>query len=336
MSKLKSDRVTRRDVAERAQVSPAVVSYVINNSNYVSPSTRERVLTAIAELGYKPNRHAQGLKTQKSHHILLIGNDIRNSFFSSLAYQMERFAYAAGYNLVLANAGKHRAPLVEDVAGYYDGLVIFSDRIPIRQINEVAEYGVPVLFAGNRDYPSLDPGITQVDINVRQGMKMLVRHLLEKGHREIGLFTGLTVRSKYDQDYRLMGYVEELRANGIAFRDELVQVLGERGRDALGKSIDRLLKLHHPPTAIICSNDSIAMQTIRVLHEKGLSVPGNIAVVGFGNFPESEYYIPSITSVGVSIEDLAQKLLETLLERISGSSVPRIELKRTLWIREST
>jgi LacI family transcriptional regulator len=290
---------------------------------------------AIRDLGYRPNRIARGLKNRASQHILFVGNDIRNSFFSLLAFEMETYAREVGYSLALAHAHKKGNDVMESVSGFYDGLIVFSDRIPIEQLNQAAAVGIPSVFAGNRVYEGLDPRITTVDIGVVDGMKSLVHHLASRGHTRIGFIPGASVGSVSSDNFRMVGYREGLQEADLEYDQRLVRFVGSDSPGALGETCCEMIASDPSPTAIICGNDAMAMRAIRALHDAGIHVPNDVAVTGFGNFPDSASFIPSITTVGVPVDELGRRVVDAVVGAIKGESIPHIRLNRTLHMRES-
>lgn len=314
-------RATRDDVAARAGVSSATVSYVVNNGpRPVAPETRVRVLAAIAELGYHPDNIARSLRVRQTHVLGLVVPDSANLFFAELARRLERQAGEHGYSLLLCNSQED----VEREATHLsvlrnqrvDGIILVAADATGMSVPTDLD-GIPVV-ALDRVPP--DWGGDSVRTDARRGGALAVEHLLGLGHRRIGFIHGPR-RLAHAQE-RLEGGLGALRAAGIVPPPEWQRPSGfdfAGGREAARA----LLALPMQPTALCCSNDAMAVGALAGLHALGLRVPDDVSVTGFDDVPLAQFAIPALTTVTQPYDAMAATALTTLLERVAEASAGR-------------
>ena len=210
--------VTRNQVAERAGVSPAVVSYVLNNSNYVSDEKRKAVLKAVEELHYHPNYIGRSLKTNKTNILGLVCDDIRSELFAEITYFSEKYAYDKGYNLFLCTSHQEDAFLNQLVDHRLDGIFLATSIYSTEQINKIAKSGIPVALYGARHYGELEKRVRCIRVDYVKAAYLVTERLLNKGFERIAFFP--PYKSKVHQfsrkDYRYRGYEDALLEIGRA------------------------------------------------------------------------------------------------------------------------
>jgi LacI family transcriptional regulator len=318
----RSRRVTHRDVARRAGVSPAVVSYVINNGpRPTSPATRERVLRAIDELGYHPNAVARGLRAQRTHTVGFVDCD-----YSPLDVYVSPYSASilTGITAELSRSGYHALiyPLLigQDLAalrgmllgGRLDGVVVrlVEDSATTTAVLDViSSAGIPcVCIERSAD---LRYGFGSVVFDDTRGAFEATRYLLERGYRRIGHLHGdrryATAQARYE------GYVRALESFGVAVDEQLVQGMSWGPFD-VDASVARLLSLADPPTALFAASDSLAFRAIEVLRASGRRVPDDVAVMGFDDIPLASEMIPPLTTVRIPLVDLGRRAAGHLLD----------------------
>ncbi|HET7140669.1 MAG TPA: LacI family DNA-binding transcriptional regulator [Arthrobacter sp.] len=301
--------VTRKDVARYAGVSTAVVSYVVNGGpKKVAPATEAKVQDAIRVLGYRPNAAARALKLGSSETLGLIVPDNSNPFFSLFAHAVEDAATALGYALVLSNSdgnlAKERRNIRNLAARQVDGVLLASVLFePDLEVLETA--GIPsVLLNQERDAP----GFNSVGVDLAAGARMAVEHLIGHGHTNIGLAIGTNVSN--DLDGREVGWLNALRDAGLPEGPTARSEFDRPGGYAAGK---RLLASGNRPTAIFASSDMQGIGILRAVHEAGLTVPGDIALVSFDGSIESEYSWPALTTVAQPVRAMAESAVRALV-----------------------
>lgn len=309
-------RVTIRSVAAEAGVSITTVSNVLNGRHeQMAAETRSRVLAAMARLGYRPNQVAQSLVTSRTATVGLIVGDPTNSLYPPVTIGAEAACRAAGYSLLLANAGDidaERRAVDLMRAKRVDGLVLFSVSaldLPVDHLLEAQADGTPVV-AINRALPPGAP-IPLVAFDHYGGARLATRHLIELGHTRIAHLAGPPNRATGIQ--RLRGYQEELIAAGVACDPTLV-VQGDYSFES-GECLMRQLWAARP-TAIFVGGDVLALGAMRALSELGVDVPRDLSLVAFGNPDAVRYATPAITTVDLRVIDAGRAAVELLLRLI--------------------
>jgi DNA-binding LacI/PurR family transcriptional regulator len=328
-------RVTIKDIARHAGVSTATVSYVINRTKYVSPELTERVQNAIEHLGYQPNRIARSLRIQNTSTVGLIISDIQNTFFTSLVRAVEDVAYAHNHSVVLCNSDEtvEKEELYIDLmlADQVAGVIISPARETHNAVGKLLAAHIPVV-AVDRRIPDLDVDTVVID-NVSAAFD-LVSHLIDDGHRRIGALVGppdiTTGRERYE------GYVRALETHHVPLLPELVCT--GLPRESFGYEATReLLDLPEPPTALFLANAYLALGSLKVIQERRLRIPDEIAVVAFDEMEWTSLVKPGLTVVAQPIYELGKVAADLLFERIENNSLPPREriLEHRLMVRQS-
>jgi LacI family transcriptional regulator len=311
-------RVTLRDVAARAGVSPMTVSRVINNSPRVQADTRRRVQAAIAELHYVPNRLARGLIRRKTGTLALLVPDLANPFFTLIVQAAEDVAWRAGYHVILCDT---RAEL-EREREYVEDMVEFQvEGLLVAPVSDRSRAHLRVLARNNIPYVLIDRSIERFEADLVQGdsvagARRLVDHLIALGHRRIAMISeALDVSTSRE---RLQGYREALEAAGIEQRAEYVvqasAVDARSGRDAALRLVD----LEEPPTAIFAVNNIVAVGVVEAARERGIEIPGDLALVCFDDIEHVSRLYPFLTVMAQPAETFGTLATQLLLDRIAG------------------
>ncbi|MEU4190502.1 LacI family DNA-binding transcriptional regulator [Kribbella sp. NPDC026611] len=308
------DPVTRNDVAEYAGVSAAVVSYVVNaGPRAVAPETRDRVLEAIRALGYRPNATARALRTGTTRTLGLITPDGGNPLFAELAKAIDKAAAERGYVVLQTSADgdpeTERAKVAELLARRVSGLLLVAPSLPpdLGEPQGTAEGVVPVV-AINREVG----GVSSVRPAYREGARSGVEHLMGHGHRRIGLIVGGPEGSE-----RELGYRDALQSRGLV-GGPIVRAAFSRegGFDAMRQ----LLAATPRPAAVFASSDLQAVGALKAIHEAGLRIPEDVALVAFDGTAETEFSWPPMTVVRQPLERMAGEAVRRLVEGESKTS----------------
>lgn len=310
---------TRNTVAERAGVSTAVVSYVLNNGpRPVAPETREKVLKAIAEVGYRPNTVARALRSKRTMTLGLLVPDSSNPYFAELAKALEDAAFDRGYALLMANSSNDPARELSQlralVARQVDGLLVVRTGTAGSLQDEVPQDTALVLLdrAVDRDL------FSSVIADNFGGARAGVEHLVAHGHRRIGCIVGpQDVPAARDRE---RGWAAALADAGLQ-PDESLVVRSPFSREGGYLAARSLLQADPQLTALFASSDLQAVGALRACHEVGLRVPEDLAVVSFDGTLESEFTCPPLTVVQQSIATLAQLAMDLVLA--GASSMPQ-------------
>lgn len=323
------------DVAQRAGVSKTTVSHVINNTRFVEEVTRQRVLQAIADLGYRPSTIARSLTTNRTQIIGVIVSDASNHFFAEVLQGIEDVVRPKNYGLLVCNT----AEILDREAHYLDllmrqrvdGIIAAATSQKWDVLSEVEMEHMPVVFV-DRTFEGLDGPYVGAD-NFR-GAYLGTRHLIERGHRRIGILAGFERLSTMRE--RLAGSLMALQEAEIALPAEWVVVSPlsiEAGRDAAWQ----LLSLPDPPHALFINNNLLTLGTLLALQELGLRCPDDLALVGFDDHPWASVSCPPLTVVRQPAQQLGLRAAEMLLGLINGEDVPeqRVLLECEVIVRQS-
>jgi len=324
-----------RDVAKRAGVSTATVSHVLNGTRPTTEATRARVLAVARELGYHPSAVARGLRTKSTGTLGVVLSDIRNPFFTALVRGIEDVAQANGLNLIVCNSDedekKAETYLRLLLAKRVEGLVF----TPTGRANALLEpflaMGIPVILIDR-----IAPGLTLpfVGVDNVQGAREAVAHLLEDGHRRIGVVAGLsTVSTSTDrlEGYRLALADRRLAADSALIREGHSSVQG--GEEAAGT----LLALPQRPTALFTTNNLMTLGALKACARLGLRCPDDVALCGFDDHEWAELFSPPLTVVRQPTYEIGTTAARLLARAIDGEALPAEAalLKTRLIIRAS-
>ncbi|MCL4561079.1 MAG: LacI family transcriptional regulator [Chloroflexi bacterium] len=327
--------VSIRDVARLAGVSSATVSRVLTHKPHVREEVRQRVLQAVAELGYRPSRVARSLRVRSSQIIGLIISDIQNPFFTALVRAVEDRAYENGYAVFLCNSDENAAKealyidlmLSEQVAG----VILTPTRETESPCRKLLEANIPVVAVDRR---ITDLSLDTVVIDNVQAAYELTRHLLEAGHRRIGAILGAPQITTGRE--RLAGYERALQEWELALDERLV-ITGSP-KEALGyEAANRLLDLPDPPTAIFAGNNLLTMGALRAIDERGLQILQDLSLVGFDDMEWTSMIRPRLTVIAQPTYEIGRMAADLILDRIANPTRSErvIVMKPELRRRES-
>lgn len=313
--------ITIRDVARRAGVSLSTVSQVLNGrEGYASPATRDRVLAAARELGYRPNALARGLVTSRTGTLGVLISDITRGFFTQVVGSIEQVASGQGYSLLLACAdGLHheRRALETFIDKRVDGIICMSTTVEMSadHILEVTRLGVPLVMINRPLHTAELNQIAWDDIEIGQ---RATEHLIELGHRRIAHISGLlNERGRRSAGDRVAGYKVALRAAGLPIDPSLIVEGGFDYQIALG-ACGRLFDREDRPTAVFAASDSMAVAAVNALHRRDLRVPEDVSVVGANDDQFAMHVEPQLTTVRVPVVAAGRRAAELILAAIGA------------------
>lgn len=311
-------KVTRNDVARLAGVSPAVVSYVLNNSNYVSDEKRQAVLEAAKELNYSPNRFAKGLRTNRSSSIALIGDSLQTELFESLAVSL----FNKGYYASLFYSQLNDMFIRRIIEGQFDSVFMTSNGFSSQQLNRIVDAGTPMILYKSREYQNLSPKIVTMAPDFYDGVSKAMEYLILKGHRRIAYIPPLRYRTKGlgGDDYRIRAYTDSLRRCQLPEDPGLVCINTETVA-LIKQDIWRMVKerpAEQRPTALLVGDDDLAAQLMHYLHTLEIAIPDDIAVMGWGNIPIARITAPQLTTVDGDVKEFAACMADALIQLATG------------------
>lgn len=326
---------TLNDVARVAGVTAATVSNVLSGRVPVREATRERVLAAVEEVGYRPNMVARSLARGKTYTIALLLPSLANPFFSEVVEEMERVADQHDYQILLAlSHGDRRRGTrhLERLASrWVDGFIIIGNAAPTSDAVALAKTGKPVILSvWNADVPG--HGLPIVDIDFRSAGELATQHLLDLGHQRIATLLEMPVQST-----RLEGFQSTLSRAGIVISQDYIRP-GDSSFESGYREMSALLALSTPPTAVFAGNDAMAMGAMRAIEDAGLRIPADIAVVGVDDIMEAEHTHPPLTTVHIPKRELARIAVDSVLTFIKEGASPSMNtlISPYLVIRQST
>lgn len=314
--------VTIYDVARAAGVSVATVSHVINGTRKVAPDTAARVRRAIEELGYQPNAIAQSLRKRVTYAIGVLVSDITNPFFAHLVRGVEDAAHAAGYSVIVCNSDED--PKKED---FYirslwrrriDGMLIAptgNGASPV--FHELVRKGIAFVFVDRKAKGIEAPAVLSDNFS---GAYIATKYLIERGHKRIGIILGIPGATTTEE--RFAGYRQALEEAKISFSEELVTWGGYRANGGQ-KATEKLLSLRDPPTAIFSTNNLMTIGALQELHRRHISIPEEVAIIGFDDFEWAECVHPPLTVIAQNPYRLGQCSFELLHAWLNGQQKER-------------
>jgi len=319
--------VTRNDVAKLAGVSPATVSYVVNDGpRPVAPDTRARVMAAIEQLGYNPSAIARSLKTKKTNAVGIIISDMVNPYLGSIAQAAQDKLLEQGYSLTVcdSNESPERELVWLNMLRHrrMDGLILLPTGGNLHLLANMVETE-PTLVLIDRELPELR--VDTVLMDNEGGAYAAVRHLIGLGHRRIGLL-GLP-RDLTPGRERLAGYTRALAEAGLAVNPELIRegtFSAEHAAELVGDLLDQQLA----PTAILACSNRLARGVLQQVKTRRLAMPEDLALFVFDEVDYYAWITPSISSVEVSGTDLGQQAVSYMIERLGGAYAGPARLAR--------
>ena len=338
--------VKLKDVAKRAGVSPTTVSLVFNQGSQsrISQATRDRILHVAEELGYQPGKAAQrmaknigqNLPQQIPPTIALVITDITNPFFTELAAVIEDVASRYGYNIILCNTKKNPAKESEYLEVLWrrrvDGLIIAPAEDSSEYLFEFLKRDLPVVFV-DRYLENTRANVVVLD-NVR-GAYLAVEHLIQLGHRRIGIINGR--REVTTGKERLRGYLQALQDYQIEIDDDL-QCDGYFTIEGGQRATEVLLDLPHPPSAIFSTASLMTMGILQELQKRGIKIPDDISLTSFDDYMWTQLVQPPLTVVAQPVLELGREAAQLVIQLIQGwgQDIPKkIILEPELIIRDS-
>lgn len=313
-------RPTQADVARRAGVSQPVVSYVLGGPEApVAPETRQRVLAAIVELGYVPDRTARNLRHRRTSTLAGIIPDITNPFYPAFERGVQDVAETHGFDLITYNTdgdqAKERKTLRSVREGRVAGAIVTPFHLGLDDVLPLVWDGVALVVNGEVPFDPIPVGIDQVSVDNAAAAAAAVGYLIDRGHHRIGMIAGEA--GTPPREGRVRGYVRALQSRAIPLDTVLIRQ-GEFSVDGGYAGTGELLKLSPRPTALFAANDLMAMGALLRLREEGLAVPDDIAIVGFDDIPAASFVQPPLTTVAQYPDRIGRRAAEMIVERLTG------------------
>lgn len=334
-------RVSIKDIARAAEVSHSTVSRALSRSPLVSAETRARIQRLAEEMGYSPDAQARSLVQGRTQTIGVVVTAITDPFIAELVQAIESAAYEHGYTVILASSSSEPEREIAAVemlrSKRVDGVIVTSSRVATLYQEQLDRLAAPVILI-NSHSPLPGQYTFAIGVDNRHGGCRATEHLIDLGHRRIAYICGPAAHS--DDAGRQAGYREALAQAGLEFAPELV-IAGTGRADGGERAVPRLLALPEPPTAVFCYNDMTAVGLLRAARGLGLSIPKDLAVVGFDDIPLASYVRPSLTTIRQPTAEMGRHALQMVLDLqsdsgLNHSGVADIVVFGELVVRESS
>lgn len=324
--------VTIKDIAEYTGVSYATVSRTLNHLSGVSPATRDKVLAAADEMGYRPNIHARSLKTNKTNTIALILPDISNPFFADIAYAVDEYASQNGYTTILCNSHwneENEAKQLEHLQNQrVDGIIYKpAGKIPM----DLSGISTPSVLI------SCIPGENEsyIEIDNYKGGQIAAEHLIECGYQHFAFIGGS--KNSQSNEIRINGYCDRLRESGTPVKPDHI-LYGGFSLASGYRMAKQLFEKHPEVDGIFCGNDVIALGVLQYLMEINKAIPEDVGVIGFDDILIAGLPQIQMTTVAQPRVQMGKLAAEMLIEQIQNKqrSEHHIMLEPNLVVRRST
>lgn len=307
--------MTIKDVAKKANVSVATVSRVLNNPECVKQPTREKVLKVINDLNYSPNLLGRNLRRLETRKIIVVMDNISNQFYSKVVKGIEETAKKNNFTVMMSTIRGSKENFLEAMNmlanKVVDGALVFCGDLGTGKLNEMQKYYPIVCMC------EIVEGVTTVSVDDYKAGFDATNYLISLGKKKIAIACDINEKDKHTSSgFRLSGYLDALKHNNIKYDKNLIIGQSEE-YDEIKKIVDTLLSLKELPDAVFALADTVAIEIIKELSLRGISVPEDISVMGFDNTLMSEMYIPSITTVAQPQYDIGVKATEILLEKMA-------------------
>ncbi len=307
-----------KDVALRAGVSIKTVSNVVNDYPYISDATRTKVQAALDDLGYRPNLAARNLRQGRTGVIALAVPELESAYFAELARATIKAAEKRRWTVLIDQTDGVRSRELEALRGLrnqLDGLIISPLAVDSQDLEEAGDMPVVVLgervAGGTRDHVAVD--------NVGSTVEA-VSHLVVLGRTRIAAIGAQSAETASTAHLRLAAYQQALEMHGLDAPRQLVRHAAAWHRAEGAVAMAALLDLRNPPDAVFCFNDLLALGAMRVLHQRGVKIPEEIAVVGYDDIEDGRFSTPTLTTVSPDKVDIARTAVRLLSERLADGA----------------
>lgn len=321
-----------RDVARLAGVSYQTVSRVLNNSESIRPSTKQRVIEVIEQVGYRPNQAARALVTSRSRTIGVLTSQTAHYGPTTSLHAIEEAAREAGYLVSTTSLAASDQESITDRLEHLmnqavEGLVVIAPQVRVFDAIRDLEIRVPLVTLDSTDRDN------QRSLSVDQiaGARMATRHLIELGHRDIVHLSG--PQDWIEAEARMRGFLDEINDADLTTHPP---ILGDWTAD-FGHHVGRELLRYRDFTAVFAANDQMALGLIHAFRDAGLDVPRDVSVVGFDDIPEAAHFWPPLTTVRQDFAEIGRRAVALLLGELRGELSPNHDqILPELIVREST
>ena len=316
----KQKEVTIYDIASKLKISAATVSRALQDHPGISKKTKKRILEQVEEMGYRTNHFARNLRQQKTRTIGVIVHELNSNFITSVLAGIERVTTEAGYDIIIAHSSESSKKEAANALNLFnkrvDGLIasLSSDTKDLEHYRPFAEKSIPVIFFDRVEQNETN---TVVVIDNAKCGYLATQHLIEQGCRRIAHITASLKRNVYSLRYK--GYQDALFDNKLPL-DESLLVVSDLSEAASVEAALQILRMKPLPDGVFITNDFVAAVCMRVFKEHGISIPDDIAVVGFNNDAIGKLIEPALTTINYPGIDMGEIAARNLINHLNGIS----------------
>lgn len=322
-----SNRVTLKDVAKKADVSSATVSYVLNGKKSISAETKRRVWDAIESLDYVPDLSARSLTMRDSKLIGVVvpqtepGSKLmfQNNFYSEILGSIEYHARLHGYHVIISATDANESYMTLAKERNLDGIIVIG-MYPDEFYQQMKKTRIPIVLI---DSYCDDHYYHNIRIDDAYGSYLATKYVLEQGHRKIAFFSG-QLKENGVMKKRLIGYQQALAEKQVPFCPEYV-FEGKIDYDSGIQLAENLLDAKLPATAVVAAADILAMGAMKGFYERGVKVPDDLSVMGFDDLEISKYLTPGLTTIKQEISQKGERAVEMLFKNIQEPNLTKQE-----------
>ena len=323
------------DIAKKAGVSPSTVSRALQDHPYIKAETKKRIQELAKEMDYVPSTVAKSLTANQTWTIGMVLASISDPFMGRVVEGVERIAVDAGFNVFISTSQNDRQQEIAAIKVLQkrrvDGIIVIASHLFDQYPSIFGRSKVPIVIINEQEPGEAMHFVAVDDVYAAQ---LAVEHLIALGHHRIG-YVGVTNRPKSNQ-HRLRGYYDALEAAGIAadptliFTSHTIEDHAKRGE----ASLEPLLAAG--ATAVFCYNDTTAIGLLAACHKHGLSVPGNLSVIGFDDIDMAAYTNPPLTTIRQPRFELGQRAMQMMLDLLAGQELENQIISGELVLRQTT
>lgn len=323
------------EVARRARVSTATVSRVLNGSELVRPVTTERVKRAIAELNYVRNSSARGLRMGRTHLFGLIVSDINNPFFPELIDAFEGLATRQGIDVIFTHTNYDTKRLEQCIRRMVernvDAIAVMTSEMDPEALRQAPANGIGLVLLNQ---PELQKTYLSVAVEYSRGFEEALEHLSALGHRDIGFIAGPSALSSSRR--RRENWEAAMKRAKLRVRPEWV-VVGDMRVEGGVEAMRKLLGHKRRPSAVLTTNDLMAVGALEALSNAGVRVPEDMSLIGFDDLPIAGMVFPRLTTIRLPRNEIAARAFDLLLQSVNGhQKASSAVIQPSLFLRKST
>lgn len=309
-------KATIYDIAQQAGVSTATVSKVINGSGRISAVTRMNVLRIMEELNYQPSVVASALTGKQTFTLGLLLPDLANPFFAEIARNIEDRAHEKGFSVMICSTDNMMERTERNITFFkqkrVDGILIATGAVDAGTLDRLLK-SIPIVLLA-REIPMMEVDTIRVDDYL--GGSIAVKHLLANGHRHIGVIAEDTALVTSSME-RIRGYQSALQQQSIPYHPEWIVQVKDFNPQTAKEAAGRLIDAYPEITAVFACNDLLATAVIQAAHERNLTVPGDLSIVGFDNTQLATIVHPPLTTVAQPIQEMARFAVDVIVNKIN-------------------